>query len=743
MSVDLLWLGLLHISLSALWQVADTQAAFTIDQVTLTVLPGNDVASGTNVILRCEAKVSHSHPQPLTYTFSFLQDDQVMYSKNISDSVVERGLSPARVSNSGRYQCTVRVFDKIKTSYSQALRVTGLQVPMLKVKSDIVSEGDDITATCIAPEETGSLIFLFYENNQEVKRVSSAANSVTTTLAMQKLADIYLHCNYMVLMHPTAGISNKSNTVKVIIRDLDEITPQIRIFSEVNVVEGDRVQIQCKVQNHSGLELFLTKGNTVLYKLHTTFTHSLTVRAEDSGEYVCKAEKGSVQKTAMYRLNVAELFSKPILRMSPGQVFEGERFTLTCSSAVSSLEKIKKVDIKYVLLKEDQRIYSGANYSATASPATNGKYSCMAVAKGVNKTSQPLHSKAKVPVSYPVIRAVEKVIVGQPFKVSCEAENGTLPITYTLLKDHVSVDEKRAEAAHKALFSINSISHPEEIYRFTCQAHNQGPSIKKNSQSLRTDVIVPVSKPVLEPQDFTITEGLDLTLICTVQKGTFPITYTWYHKSAPISFSTQEVRSLEGRYTVKAIERHQRGDYYCEASNYDTEIKRSFSARIGVSLAVWKKVLIGVFCILLLVAIAIVLTVFLKKMSKPRIKKQATELSVKASRPKSGDPMRMSLTLDIEDNTALNGTPCVMGRNVWSEHVSGSDSDDHTDEDSELVQPQEADPSREVSVKKSIEPEYSGQHTEVQVSTPGVSEQAEGQAALEYAQLNNSEQEPA
>lgn len=89
---------------------------------------------------------------------------------------------------------------------------------MLKVKSDIVSEGDDITATCIAPEETGSLIFLFYENNQEVKRVSSAANSVTTTLAMQKLADIYLHCNYMVLMHPTAGISNKSNTVKVIIR---------------------------------------------------------------------------------------------------------------------------------------------------------------------------------------------------------------------------------------------------------------------------------------------------------------------------------------------------------------------------------------------------------------------------------------------------------------------------------------------------------------------------------------------
>ncbi len=47
-----------------------------------------------------------------------------------------------------------------------------------------------------------------------------------------------------------------------------------------------------------------------------------------------------------------------------------------------------------------------------------------------------------------------------------------------------------------------------------------------------------------------------------------------------------------------------------------------------VSLALWKKALIGVFCILLLVAIAIVLTVFLKKMSNLRKKKQATELSV-------------------------------------------------------------------------------------------------------------------
>ncbi|XP_073690535.1 platelet endothelial cell adhesion molecule isoform X2 [Garra rufa] len=742
MSMCLLWLGLLRISLSALWQAVDTQAAVTIDHVKLTVLPANNVESGTNVVLRCEANVSQSLPQPLIYSFSILQDNQVMYSKNISTSVVERTLSPARVSNSGRYQCRVHIHDKRKTSNSLSLTVTGFQVPMLKVKSDIVFEGDNIIATCSAPEETGGLMFFFYEDNLEVNKETSSTNSATTTLTMQKLTDIYLHCTYMVIMHPNAGVSNKSNTVKVIVRDLDVITPQISISPKENVVEGDRVQIACTVQYPSDLELYLTKGNTLLRKSHTTFTYSFVVKAEDSGDYVCKAEKGSVQKRAAYPLNVAELFSKPILRMSPDPVFEGERFTLTCSCTVKSSLKIGKADIKYVLLKDGRQIAAVAKYDDTASLATNGNYYCMAMAKEVKKTSSSLDLKAKVPVSAPVLRALDKVIVGKPFRVSCEAENGTFPITYSLLKNHAAMTYRTVvEAAERAIFNITSISFPEEIYSFTCEAYNHGPSFSRKSESLRAPVIVPVSRPVLELMEETVTEGSDLTLICRVKQGTYPITFTWYHNRIMLHLSTQEVGG-EGRHIIRAIERNQRGDYYCEATNSALETKKSYPARLGVSLALWKKALIGVFCILLLVAIAIVLAVFFKKMSHPRRKKQATELSVKPSRPKSGDPMRVSLTLDIEDNTALNGTPCVMGRNVWSEHVSGSDSDDHTDEESELVQPQEVDPSIDDSVKKSIEPEYSVQHTEVQVSTPGVSEQAEG-AALEYAQLNNSEQEPA
>ncbi|XP_059406154.1 platelet endothelial cell adhesion molecule isoform X2 [Carassius carassius] len=743
MSVCLLWLGLLRISLSALWQAADIHAAVTIDQVTLTVLPAHNVESGTEVIFRCEASVSQSLSQSLTYSFRLLQDDHEVYTENISASVMEHSLSSVRVSNSGRYQCSVHIYDKHKMSNILSLRVTGLQIPTLKVKSDIVSEGEDIIATCSASEEMGSLVFYFYENDLEVKRVSSNSNSVKTILTTQKITEIYLHCAYMVIMHSNAGFSNKSNVVKVIVRDLDAITPQISISPKGNVVEGDRVQITCMVKYPSDLELYLTKGKTVLHKSHTTFTKSLVVRAEDSGDYVCKAEKGSVQKKAVYTLQVAELFSKPILRMSPNEVFEGERFTLTCSSNVTSSAKIVKADIKYVLLKDGRHISAVAKNEDTASPATNGKYYCMAMAKEVNKTSSPHDVKAKVPVSAPVVRAVDKVIVGKPFRVSCEAESGTLPINYTLLKTQVPVAHRTVvTAADRAIFNITSISFPEDINSITCQAYNRGSSFSRTSEPLRSPVIVPVSRPVLETKEDTISEGSDLTLFCRVQQGTYPITFTWYHNRAILLPSFQEVRSSEGRHVIKAIKREQRGNYYCEASNYASETKKSDPAKIGVSLALWKEAVIGLLCILLLVAIVIVLTFFFKKMSHPRRQKQETDLSVKPSRPKSGDPMRISLTLDIEDNTALNGTPGVMGRNVWSGNASGSDSDDPPDEDSKLVQPQEVGLCREVPVTKSIEHHYSAQHTEVQVSTPGVLEQADG-VALEYAQLNNSEQGPA
>lgn len=95
-----------------------------------------------------------------------------------------------------------------------------------------------------------------------------------------------------------------------------------------------------------------------------------------------------------------------------------------------------------------------------------------------------------VPVSAPVIRALGNVIVGRPFRVLCKADNGTLPITYKLLKDRSPVAERRVmEAADMAIFDIPSISYPLEINRFTCQAYNQEESLNRTSSPLKAPVM--------------------------------------------------------------------------------------------------------------------------------------------------------------------------------------------------------------------------------------------------------------
>lgn len=84
-----------------------------------------------------------------------------------------------------------------------------------------------------------------------------------------------------------------------------KITPSIRISPKSVAVEGDRVQIECKVSyySQSDLEVFLTK-DSVLYKDSRSFSHSFVVTANDSGTYICKSERGSVQKSAQAQLKV-------------------------------------------------------------------------------------------------------------------------------------------------------------------------------------------------------------------------------------------------------------------------------------------------------------------------------------------------------------------------------------------------------------------------------------------------------
>lgn len=80
----------------------------------------------TNVTLRCKAEVRTSGKEVLTREFTIYKDNIFIHNKtSVSSDDLLYPLPHARVSNSGTYQCTVKIKDKLEKSEAKTLTVRG------------------------------------------------------------------------------------------------------------------------------------------------------------------------------------------------------------------------------------------------------------------------------------------------------------------------------------------------------------------------------------------------------------------------------------------------------------------------------------------------------------------------------------------------------------------------------------------------------------------------------------------
>ncbi|KAM7386645.1 hypothetical protein PAMA_009318 [Pampus argenteus] len=733
-------------SLLHFWQCARGQSSYIIDSVDLTIIPNGTVQSGTPVTLFCRVIVSHDNSIHLTNTFKFTRDDILIHSETTKEDTVQYDLNPARAADSGNYECQVTVKDKRKSSISQ-LTVTGLQTPTLLLSKNNLFESEDFIATCSAPEEKGDLVFRFYQKFrtgevQQIKQTVPTQKSSETKLALKQVGDSHLYCDYEIILVSGSRRSESSNKIQVIVKVL-HIVPIMNVLPSTTVYEGDIMEVVCKVVNPPpNLEVFLTRDRMILKKASASLSHRFTA-LDHSGELVCKAEWGNMQKETHLNITVKELFSKPHLTVEPIDIFEGDKFKLTCSVSVYVPEKINNQTIS--IYKDNVKLTSGNTYFAVAQPDRNGNYTCRAQATSVThsfiKESQTVVVKAKVPVSEPKLSVVGGVLVlGKRFQLLCHSDSGTLPISYTLhgpnRMSNVKVVSKQGE---QAIFNTSAIYKSSDIDNFLCHAknnRNKPPMTGSGQQLLRsTKIIEPVSKPLLttQPNIGHISEGQEVTLLCSVKRGSPPVNFTWFHNESKHALHSQTSKNLKGTYSIKHVKGEHKGIYYCVSTNEANEPQRSPTVVIGVKLAGWKIGLIVVFCILLI--LALILVIIFKTRLRQFKRKRTGKLSVKSASTKTE---RLSLT-QAEVNEAANVTPGMIGKSVWSEHASASESDDQNSVTSPgnpepeytEVQIRQADPNK-APVNKATDTVYS----EVRNSKQGVPEEADG-GLVEYAQLNH------
>ncbi|XP_064180407.1 platelet endothelial cell adhesion molecule isoform X12 [Anguilla rostrata] len=635
----------LLLQLLATWQVAETQTVLIIESVKLTILPGQHVASGTDVTLRCDPKITSGTGMPLKHGYTFYRDSTSVYANETTASSLSHVIRQARVVNSGSYKCSVKVHGQYKESDPESLNVTGLQTPVLLLSKTTVTEGEEVTASCSAPNETGSFYFYFFEGSKELKKVPTSENLAKAQLKFSSPGNESVTCQYVISLQPDLVTSSRS--------------------------KPSRVYVQ-------------------------------------------------------------ELFSRPVLTMEPPEAFEKESFSLTCYSHNISDQRIQRDQVKYSLSRNGVVLTPGdfsGKFNTTAEAYRNGNYSCAAVAKHIRKSSNVVVFKAKVLVSKPSIFVPGKVIVGKPFQIHCHCENGSLPVSYTLLSNRVPQPPVLlVRQPNKTASFWVTVRRKEDVRNFTCEAENNGHSSRKQSQVLDVAVTEPVSVPTLliMPNFGSVTEGEELFLACTVREGSPPFTLKWYRDGSDQPLDTLMTKERTGLHVLGPARREHTGAYRCEADNPARDARRSELVRVSVSLARWKLVLIVVSCILLL---TVLIGVGCYRYRAQRGKREtATELSVKPSSPKSEDSLTVSLAHDTDAYNAHTDT---------DDQSSVETAKEPDVEYTEVVHPQPADGSRG-PVRRGTDTVYS----ELQNSPAGVADPPGYQGSMEFVQLNHDLPEP-
>ncbi|XP_030289731.1 platelet endothelial cell adhesion molecule isoform X3 [Sparus aurata] len=696
-------------------RVVDAQRLFILKDITLTIEPSKDVKRGTNVSLRCKATVSQSETWELRREYTVYKDNNLIYNKTSISEEILYPLGEARVANSGKYRCEINIDDKPqRPSETQKLTVTGLSKPQLRLNKGVVKEGEEITATCIAPGEMGSFFFYIYEDSNEIKEKQVSSNQAEFKLRFSSVNRRRIHCTYTVLITPYSVKSEESNNVTVSVKELP-ITIDLDIDPVTRVYEGDQLNILCKVNGlqHSdeSVRLLLIQGIQILSSGLTNVSHSMVAQANYAEEFECKFEMGNVVKTATKTISVIELFSAPTLTVSPDEVFQRDDVTLTCKSESYASERLSEDELTYTLdPPQTPQTPSRKGVFSVKSLRIETNYTCVAEAMRIKKRSKTLTVRPKIFVSTPKISVVGRAILGQPVKILCQSDIGSLPINYTLFKDFVEVStisiNRSSQQAH---FEVN-ITSPEDIKQYICEASNNHRHNKQPlSEKLNAIVIVPPSYAELMavPDESGIYEGDDLYLLCRAD-GTPPVTFKWYHVGNNLPLYTNTSNDYSSSYQVPSVSKEHNGRYYCEAFNHVNKVVRSEEVTIEVQMVLWKKALIGGFC-LLAVSVLVVVCVLCFR-SKRVVMDSGAAVSVWTKRPPEED-----VAID-EESSMVTKEPDV--------------------EYTEVVHPRPVDPAR-VPLRKGTDTVYS----ELQNSPHGPADYHDYHGSVEYAELNGEQPE--
>ncbi|XP_023666341.2 platelet endothelial cell adhesion molecule-like [Paramormyrops kingsleyae] len=456
---------------------------FTINKVTLMILPATEVQRDTDVELKCDCDANASETATLTYQYSFYKYQQLIHTENHSFSHLSHHLHAVRVPTSGLYSCEVKILNATVRSEAEFLRVTGVETPSLKVSRGEISEGEELSVECTAPKEEGPFTFNLYHNSTLFNTNSSKENSLSTKLKFEQSGVYEVHCSYELLLFQAT--SEKSNREVVAVREL--FSKPVLTVQPRNVFEGEMLTFSCKSAHIDYQRINATDVKYHLYKENIKVVdlpsgeYRMTADVQHDGNYSCQVEAKSIQKRSLaFALKTKVLVSKPLIE-AWGNVVLGRPFSIVCRSVRGSLP------ITYTLLFKGETVSSFIVHSPqdravfnVTSITVNSReeirdFKCLAQNLG-DKSKRPslaLNTTVIEPVSDPQLTALPStgnVVEGKELILFCPVKDGSPPITFKWYHNGKIINSSTTEE-RKHSYTLSKIEH-KQGGRYYCQVQN-------------------------------------------------------------------------------------------------------------------------------------------------------------------------------------------------------------------------------------------------------------------------------
>ncbi|XP_063032230.1 Fc receptor-like protein 3 [Melospiza melodia melodia] len=329
------------------------------------------------------------------------------------------------------------------------------------------------------------------------------------------------------------------------------------------LLEGDTLTLHCRCrqENHLTRVRFYREEKDFGMSLKGTKLSLSPLQLQNSGRYRCEGLVGSWQsRSAPVTVTVHELFSVPELE-GPRELTEGSPLTLSCLSTPSPLRP--RAPLLYVFYQDGQVVGGPQESPQVLVPAVrvshSGHYGCEVHSQGgsVRKSSNRLRiTVCRVPPSGVSLSAQPpggQVALGDSLVLSCAVAIGTGPLSFYWNREGSGA--LLGTGPHLELRHIGD----NDSGQYRCRV-SDGNSVAE-SDPLNVTVLVPVANATISHRPLThqVRAGDNVTLRCSVQVGSAPVTFTWLHNGQEVAQGPLlELRDIDAGHS---------GTYQCVATN--------------------------------------------------------------------------------------------------------------------------------------------------------------------------------